>query len=200
MEHFYLPVKALSMNEDHVDRFRERIEELPAPVFLHCAPGKRSGAFTMMHLALPQGWSGERVICMAGKMGFECDTPQLGSFVRTHVASSRVWTDGAAGRMRPMLRGPPRVVRALSSAPAMSGLRRTESLRRDRAADAPQSGRGLSGRGPPGGGLARPGLQLNAVGLGRLSAASWPRCRGNAQPKATRFIVTAGAPWCAMRD
>lgn len=74
-------------NMDHalVDRFRTEIAGLPAPVLVHCASGKRSGAFAMMHVAREQGWSGDETIERAEKMGFECNTPDLKAFVKSYV-------------------------------------------------------------------------------------------------------------------
>ncbi|MDF1587275.1 protein tyrosine phosphatase family protein [Marinimicrococcus flavescens] len=89
MSYFHLPVKADSLSDGLVDRFREGVAGLPGPVFVHCASGKRAGAFTMMHVAAEQGMSGKEVLAKAAEMGFECDTPQLESFVRDYVDSHR---------------------------------------------------------------------------------------------------------------
>lgn len=79
------PVSSDSLSDEVVDRFREELEKLPKPSFLHCASGKRSGALVMMHIASEEGMSGEEVIERAESMGFECDTPELESFVKNYV-------------------------------------------------------------------------------------------------------------------
>ena len=73
------------LSDNLVDEFRQKATELPAPVLVHCASGKRSGAFVMMHIGCEQGMTGEEVIKKAEEMGFECDTPQLEDFVKSYV-------------------------------------------------------------------------------------------------------------------
>ncbi|EDZ66682.1 hypothetical protein NOC27_9 [Nitrosococcus oceani AFC27] len=68
-----------------MDQFRERLEDVPKPVFVHCASGKRAGAFTMMATAVEQGMNGETALQKAREMGFECDVPQLEQFVKTYI-------------------------------------------------------------------------------------------------------------------
>jgi uncharacterized protein (TIGR01244 family) len=79
------PVDGEKLSEDLVDDFRRKATDLPAPVLVHCASGKRSGAFVMMHIGCEQGMSGEEVIKKAEEMGFECDTPELEDFVKSYV-------------------------------------------------------------------------------------------------------------------
>lgn len=79
------PVDGEKLSDDLVDEFRQKATELPAPVLVHCASGKRSGAFVMMHIGCEQGMTGEEVIKKAEEMGFECDTPQLEDFVKSYV-------------------------------------------------------------------------------------------------------------------
>jgi uncharacterized protein (TIGR01244 family) len=79
------PVDGEKLSEELVDEFRRKATELPAPVLVHCASGKRSGAFVMMHIGCEQGMTGEEVIKEAEEMGFECDSPQLEDFVKSYV-------------------------------------------------------------------------------------------------------------------
>jgi uncharacterized protein (TIGR01244 family) len=79
------PVDGEKLSDDLVDEFRQKATALPAPVLVHCASGKRSGAFVMMHIGCEQGMTGEEVIKKAEEMGFECDTPQLEDFVKSYV-------------------------------------------------------------------------------------------------------------------
>lgn len=85
LSYLHHPVSGDNLSDQVVDRFREKVEDMPGPVLVHCASGKRSGALVMMHLAIEQGLSGQQVIDKAAEMGFECDTPQLESFVRNYV-------------------------------------------------------------------------------------------------------------------
>lgn len=85
MDYVHLPVSAEEMSSERVDQFRNLVAELPKPVYVHCASGKRSGAFTMMHYAVENALSGEDALDQAQQMGFECDTPALESLVRDYV-------------------------------------------------------------------------------------------------------------------
>lgn len=89
MQYLHHPVKSDDMSAELVDGFREQLTRLPGPVFVHCASGKRSGAFLMMHVAAETGMTGEETIRKAADMGFECDTPALEQFVRAYVDQRR---------------------------------------------------------------------------------------------------------------
>ena len=89
MAYLHYPVASGELSAELVDGFRRRLGELPRPLFAHCASGKRSGAFLMMHVAAETGLTGEETIRKAEEMGFECDTPQLEEFVRTYVDEHR---------------------------------------------------------------------------------------------------------------
>ncbi len=79
----------MRMNPELVDGFRELLRDLPRPIYVHCASGKRSGAFVMMHLAVEEGMKGRETVEQAASMGFECDTPELEQFVTSYVDQRR---------------------------------------------------------------------------------------------------------------
>lgn len=85
LEYAHIPVSTDEMGAGKVDQFRERVSQLPKPVYVHCGSGKRSGAFTMMHVAVQQGMSGETTLDQAEQLGFECDTENLKNLVRDYV-------------------------------------------------------------------------------------------------------------------
>jgi len=87
MQYLHIPVSMKSMGTELVDQFREKFAELPKPVFAHCKSGKRAGAMVMMHMAAEQGMTGDQTLQQAKEMGFECDQPQLETFVREYVDS-----------------------------------------------------------------------------------------------------------------
>ena len=87
LAYLHHPVDGEKLNTDTVDEFRRKSAGLPAPVLVHCASGKRSGALVMMHIGSEQGMSGQEVIDKAEEMGFECDTEKLENFVRDYVDS-----------------------------------------------------------------------------------------------------------------
>ena len=88
MEYFHIPVSIDAMNETQVDDFRRQVTKLPAPILVHCASGKRAGAFAMIHAALEQGMSGDQALQTAEQMGFECDQPRLKEFVKNYIDES----------------------------------------------------------------------------------------------------------------
>lgn len=79
------PVSGRHLSDEVVDEFRRKATQMPAPMLVHCASGKRSGAVVMMHMAAETGMSGDEVIEKAASMGFECDTPGLEQFVRNYA-------------------------------------------------------------------------------------------------------------------
>lgn len=81
----HIPVSAKEPKPEQVDQFRVEVERLPGPVFVHCASGKRAGAFSMIHQAVQSGWSGDEALEKAEQMGFQCDLPELKDFVRGYV-------------------------------------------------------------------------------------------------------------------
>ena len=85
MEYRHVPVSGDALDHDLVDAFRDQVKDLPGPVYIHCATGKRAGAFTMMHLASDNGMSGEATFQQAEAMGFACDSPDLAAFVCGYV-------------------------------------------------------------------------------------------------------------------
>ena len=85
MEYAHIPVTADSLSQGKVEAFRERLNGLPSPVFVHCSSGKRAGAFTMMDVGVKQDMSGEQAIEKAEEMGFECDVPELEKFVKRYI-------------------------------------------------------------------------------------------------------------------
>lgn len=89
MKYVHIPVSGEALDESVVDRFRDSVSDLPAPIYVHCASGKRSGAFTMMHVASEENMSGDDAVQEAEAMGFECDSPGLEEFVRNYVDSHK---------------------------------------------------------------------------------------------------------------
>jgi len=85
MKYLHIPVSREDMNQAQVAEFRDQIEHLPAPRYVHCATGRRAGAFAMMHMAVERGMSGSEVLERAERMGFQCDNPKLKEFVKNYV-------------------------------------------------------------------------------------------------------------------
>ena len=89
LEYRNIPVAGDALTGDLVDRFRDCVKSLPGPLFIHCASGKRAGAFTMMHVAAENDLSGEAALAQAEEMGLACDQPALAEFVRNYIDAQR---------------------------------------------------------------------------------------------------------------
>ncbi|MEJ8570690.1 protein tyrosine phosphatase family protein [Microbaculum marinum] len=85
LTYLHHPVDGEKLSEDVVDRFREKVVDLPGPVLVHCASGKRSGWMVIMHLAAEQGLSGDEAVAKATSLGFEQDASGLERFVRRYL-------------------------------------------------------------------------------------------------------------------
>ena len=89
LEYLHIPVSPKQMQPAQVDEFRRELAKLPSPVFVHCKSGMRAGAFSMMHMAVENGLTGDECINQAMQMGFECDKPEMKEFVKSYVDSQR---------------------------------------------------------------------------------------------------------------
>nr|WP_111299077.1 protein tyrosine phosphatase family protein [Paracoccus saliphilus] len=85
LTYLHHPVDGEKLSDDVVDAFRRKATELTARVLVHCASGKRSGAFVMVHIGCEMGMSGDEVVEKAEEMGFKCNTPELEKFVKDYV-------------------------------------------------------------------------------------------------------------------
>lgn len=89
LEYLHIPVSTKDMRPEQVDEFRQKLADLPKPVFAHCHRGKRAGAFVMMGMAVDHGMTGDQTLQQAEQMGFECDQPELKEFVKGYVDQRR---------------------------------------------------------------------------------------------------------------
>lgn len=87
MQYVHFPVSKDKMSPELEDEFRQRLPSFDTPVFVHCASGKRAGAFVVMDKAINEGWSGEDTLKKAEEMGFECNVPEIKDFVKSYVDS-----------------------------------------------------------------------------------------------------------------
>ncbi|SLN73833.1 hypothetical protein LOS8367_03753 [Limimaricola soesokkakensis] len=68
-----------------MDDFRRSLDDLPQPVLLHCASGKRAGAMTLMALAAEQGLDGEAAIAKGRAAGVDLTQEKIGQFVKDYA-------------------------------------------------------------------------------------------------------------------
>ena len=85
MEYRHIPVSGSALDPSLVDRFRREVPQLPGPVFVHCASGRRAGSFAVMAAAAEQGLSGGEALAKARDLGFDWSgTPELEAFIRNY--------------------------------------------------------------------------------------------------------------------
>lgn len=89
LDYLHIPVASTDLRPEQVDQFREKLSGLPGPVLVHCASGKRSGAFAMVQLAIEEGLSGEDALARARTLGFDWKSPELEGFVRQYLDQRR---------------------------------------------------------------------------------------------------------------
>jgi uncharacterized protein (TIGR01244 family) len=85
LNYLHQPVTAEALDEALVDAFRRSLDDLPQPVFLHCASGKRAGAMTLMALAADKGWDGDTALEEGRKRGIDLTEEKIGQFVKSYA-------------------------------------------------------------------------------------------------------------------
>lgn len=85
LRYLHLPVASGSADPELIDRFRSEIDKLPAPVFVHCASGRRAGLFSVLAAAAAEGLCGEEALRKAATLGFDWSAPELQTFVRQYL-------------------------------------------------------------------------------------------------------------------
>ena len=84
MEYLHIPVIGDQIREGQVDEFRNAVENLPKPIYAHCAKGKRAATLCMMDRGMREGWSGKETVAQAKEMGFDFN-PNLEKFMQEYV-------------------------------------------------------------------------------------------------------------------
>lgn len=85
LNYLHHPVTADSLDTATVDDFRRSLDDLPQPVFLHCASGKRAGAMTLMALAADKGWDGDTALNEGKARGIDLSDEKIGEFVKSYA-------------------------------------------------------------------------------------------------------------------
>jgi uncharacterized protein (TIGR01244 family) len=89
LDYLHIPVASTDPRPEQVNQFREKLSELPGPVLVHCASGKRSGAFAILQLADQEGLSGEDALARARTLGFDWKSPELEGFIKRYLDQHR---------------------------------------------------------------------------------------------------------------
>ncbi len=85
LNYLHHPVTSDSLDTALVDDFRRSLDDLPQPVFLHCASGKRAGAMTLMALAADKGWDGDTALQEGKARGIDLTEEKIGQFVKSYA-------------------------------------------------------------------------------------------------------------------
>ena len=89
LDYLHIPVASTDPRPEQVDQFQKKLAELPGPVLVHCASGKRSGAFAILQTARHEGLSGEQALARAKQLGFDWKSPELEGFITRYLDQSR---------------------------------------------------------------------------------------------------------------
>jgi uncharacterized protein (TIGR01244 family) len=87
LRYVHLPTPADRMDEAMLDHFRHVVKDLPGPVFVHCASGKRSGTFAIAHVAVESGQSGNAALERIQAEGSGYGSEAMRDVVRRYVDS-----------------------------------------------------------------------------------------------------------------
>ncbi len=80
-----LAIPADRLDEAMLDRFDALLRELPKPVFVHCASGKRSGSFALACAAIGAGLSGDKVLEHIAEAGAAYGSEEMRQTIRRWV-------------------------------------------------------------------------------------------------------------------
>ena len=85
LTYLHKPVATKSLSADEVDDFRRSLDDLPQPVLLHCAAGKRAGAMALMAVAADRGIGGDEALEIGRKAGVDLTAEDIGQFVKRYL-------------------------------------------------------------------------------------------------------------------
>ncbi|PHK95233.1 phosphatase [Pseudoroseomonas rhizosphaerae] len=88
LDYAHMPVAPTGLHSEQVDEFRQKLSELPGPVLIHCASGKRASIFGVLGLATEEGLSGEEALSRARALGFDWGSPQIEAFIKRYLDQS----------------------------------------------------------------------------------------------------------------
>lgn len=87
LKYVNIPVKPDAVSNELTDRILQEIDQLPKPALIHCKSGMRSGAMTLMYLAIQQGLSADQAMAIGKQNDFDCDAhPQMKQFFEHYIS------------------------------------------------------------------------------------------------------------------
>jgi protein tyrosine phosphatase (PTP) superfamily phosphohydrolase (DUF442 family) len=89
LRYFNIPVVSTAPRAEQADEFIKLVKEKSNhPMLINCASANRVGAFMMIYRVVEQGWSEEKALDEALKIGLRGD--ELKKFAQTYIAQSKV--------------------------------------------------------------------------------------------------------------
>ena len=86
MEYKNVPIIMNLLNEDDFNAFRSHLNDLPKPVYVHCAGGKRAILLTVMDQAIRQNKTGEQALYDARDKGIDfTEMPLIATMIERYV-------------------------------------------------------------------------------------------------------------------
>ena len=90
MAYRHVPVRGDALSPALFDAFRDAVTQLPGPIFVHCASGRRAGLFAIMQHAVERGLTGAEALAEARRSGLSIDdSPDLAALISTYVDRNR---------------------------------------------------------------------------------------------------------------
>ncbi len=87
LQYVNIPVKPNDMSDELADQVLQGIDQLPKPALIHCKSGMRSGAMSLMYVAIQQGMTADEAMAIGKQNGFDCDSsPQMKQFFEHYVS------------------------------------------------------------------------------------------------------------------
>jgi protein tyrosine phosphatase (PTP) superfamily phosphohydrolase (DUF442 family) len=88
LRYFNIPVVSSAPRAEQAEEFIKLVKEKSNhPMLIHCASANRVGAFMMIYRVLEQGWSEEKALDEAVKIGLRGD--ELKKFAESYIAQSK---------------------------------------------------------------------------------------------------------------
>lgn len=85
LHYAHIPISLRTLTTEQVDRFRDEMESLPAPVYIHCKGGTRAAALLALHRATESGKSSEEALRGAERLGAPVEMPEYREFFCNYV-------------------------------------------------------------------------------------------------------------------
>lgn len=83
LQYINVPLKPTEANADLAAVVLSKVEELPTPVYFHCAAGGRASALALIAFATQHGLDREAVLAKAQELGVNPEQPHLKQFVES---------------------------------------------------------------------------------------------------------------------